>query len=962
LYSKGDDPAVTWAILPLQLLGTDEDINYWEGVWQDRLDSLHPIWGYNKRHEGYHPHLHVHEILDLHGNRHGPQREYGSHNIAKRLRALARKYNSGRLTRDDDHILLGYNVRVLSKMHAALRTINHAELGLNPQYGAVLQSILHSFLSRRIQPRFGMQAAALQDMGSNMVVAGWVSQWMSKLQFNRILQDPFTVSLVPNWAHIPPPLFAFSYDPPIRTSWCNYKQIATLTQEEVTSILDTPCPCEMNARFYNTFIPAHWQHVCTNDKAVLQDHDAESFWDMGALFRPLSHGSICLGQCMRDTIIADVARAVHKYATSVEQVVGCGGCMQPWARHVMQVVRQLVDTLPQHTRMQDFKADVLKANDYVQDTMPGSIHRMRIAVDSLHAHFTVSFVDKAAQNFCVLCTKGYIQELQKDLQAPHGAYHDVTIAHPDPEDLARSIHNHLKGDGRFECVVKVHPVCKLPFYAATCKFHKDPVKLRFLSCSSNVVLTEPAVYVTQFFRGIQDDVYTFWHNKMLAVGFEAYLGYMYKPWFIPASSSVLPTVRLFNERRMPYPLFLTRGAQTTWDFNRLFTNLPQPDLKLRMAQLVHQVFLLHPGKAAVRVSRTKGVPLEWLEHAGPISSWCRRDGQGRKIRAQVFTEQSLTYLFDYIIDHTYVQFGGHLYQQAIGIPMGINFAVHLSNYYLFTYEYDFLHQLHQVLDDPALAEHGYAPAATWALLQRLDPTFDLQPAPHRVTRWEPLQPQVQEVSRKDAARMLLDAYRYTVRYVDDLLSIANPAFPHLLYTSSRWFGFKGLYPPELQLSPGSQGLKVVYMDMYLEALATPAKGQLGSFVATIETTLYDKCIHGPLAGLGIIKYPHITSNLSWQCKYNILTTEFYRLMRNITQRPNFCLHIARIIFHLVRRGYQLDLLLHRLQHLLQQHYYEWQQPWPQVFREILLQLVGMQMDRVLPGLTATLQRYLASVQ
>jgi hypothetical protein len=150
------------------------------------------------------------------------------------------------------------------------------------------------------------------------------------------------------------------------------------------------------------------------------------------------------------------------------------------------------------------------------------------------------------------------------------------------------------------------------------------------------------------------------------------------------------------------------------------------------------------------------------------------------------------------------------------------------------------------------------------------------------------------------------------------------------------------------------------MDMHLEAVAMPAQEHTGSFVTSIQTTLYDKCIHGPLSGLNIIKYPHITSNLSWQCKYNILSTEFHRLKRNITERPDFCFHIARIILRLVRRGYQLNLLLQRLQHLLQQNYFEWQVPWHQVFREVMVQLVGMQLDRFAPGATAILQRYFAS--
>jgi hypothetical protein len=687
--------------------------------------------------------------------------------------------------------------------------------------------------------------------------------------------------------------------------------------------------------------------------------DAEAFWGMGAQFRLLSMGSISLGTSMRDAIIKELSSAIHGYAANAEEALACRGCMQPWVHHVLQQVQGMVDQLPVYTRTQDFMRDVLKANDYVQESMPGSLPRMKAAVEGLHAHFTVSFVDKVRENFCVFCTKGYIQDMQKDLQQPNGAYQDITAAHPDPEQLAHDMHMHLLRDGRYDCVMKVRPVCKLPFYAATCKLHKDPVKLRYLSCSSSVVLTDPAVYLTQFFRGIQSDVYSLWHNQMLAIGYPERPGHVYMPWFIPSSAYVLPTVRDFNARRMPFSLFLQRGMQSAWDFNRLFTSLPQQDLKQRMRSLIHQVFLLHPGAAGVKVHKKKGLPLEWLNHIGPASTWCPRSDTGRKVQAQIFTEASLADLFDYIIDHTYVQFGGRLYQQHIGIPMGINFAVFLSNYYLFTYEYDFLHQLHAALHAAADVDHGYAPAATWAVLQRSDP---LQPpvAPQQQpSRWEPVP---QEVSRKDVARMLLDAYQYTVRYVDDLLSIANPAFSSLLYTTSVWHGFHGIYPPQLQLTPGSKGRKVVYMDLHLEALAIPAPELSGAPFASIETTLYDKCIHGPLVGLSIVKYPHITSNLSWECKYNILTTEFFRLIRNITSQSDFCLHMARIIVHLLVRGYQLQLLVSRLQDLMRRHYYHWVVPWSEVFKEVLLCIAASQLDNMFPGLGTVLAEQITLAQ
>jgi hypothetical protein len=148
----------------------------------------------------------------------------------------------------------------------------------------------------------------------------------------------------------------------------------------------------------------------------------------------------------------------------------------------------------------------------------------------------------------------------------------------------------------------------------------------------------------------------------------------------------------------------------------------------------------------------------------------------------------------------------------------------------------------------------------------------------------------------------------------------------------------------------------------LEALAIPAPELSGAPFASIETTLYDKCIHGPLVGLSIVKYPHITSNLSWECKYNILTTEFFRLIRNITSQSDFCLHMARIIVHLLVRGYQLQLLVSRLQDLMRRHYYHWVVPWSEVFKEVLLCIAASQLDNMFPGLGTVLAEQITLAQ
>ena len=50
-------------------------------------------------------------------------------------------------------------------------------------------------------------------------------------------------------------------------------------------------------------------------------------------------------------------------------------------------------------------------------------------------------------------------------------------------------------------------------------------------------------------------------------------------------------------------------------------------------------------------------------------------------------------MLEYLIDNIFVEFGGRLFQQTIGIPMGTNCALLLADLFLFWYEVEFVQSL-----------------------------------------------------------------------------------------------------------------------------------------------------------------------------------------------------------------------------------------------------------------------------
>ena len=58
-----------------------------------------------------------------------------------------------------------------------------------------------------------------------------------------------------------------------------------------------------------------------------------------------------------------------------------------------------------------------------------------------------------------------------------------------------------------------------------------------------------------------------------------------------------------------------------------------------------------------------------------------------------YTEDDIIKMLEFLIDNIFVMFGGQVFQQTIGIPMGTNCAPLLADLFLYSYEADFIQNL-----------------------------------------------------------------------------------------------------------------------------------------------------------------------------------------------------------------------------------------------------------------------------
>ena len=56
----------------------------------------------------------------------------------------------------------------------------------------------------------------------------------------------------------------------------------------------------------------------------------------------------------------------------------------------------------------------------------------------------------------------------------------------------------------------------------------------------------------------------------------------------------------------------------------------------------------------------------------------------------MYTADNICKMIEFLINNIFVQFGGHLFRQVIGIPMGKNCAPLLADLFLYSYENEFL--------------------------------------------------------------------------------------------------------------------------------------------------------------------------------------------------------------------------------------------------------------------------------
>ena len=270
-----------------------------------------------------------------------------------------------------------------------------------------------------------------------------------------------------------------------------------------------------------------------------------------------------------------------------------------------------------------------------------------------------------------------------------------------------------------------------------------------------------------------------------------------------------------------------------------------------------------------------------------------------------------------LVENSYVRFGDAYFHQTQGIPMGINPAVFMANYYLFDYEHQFVHRLVRIIRTYGTnCAPGTCPLDIIMRVLNMRTEAGLRAGVFGEVLFDYV---------GDAAWYGLTQFVYMVRYVDDLTSGPNRLLKRLLYTNQSLMGgmITGIYPQQfLTLEPTSaHPCRFPTLDVCIESRAYPCPDHPTKDVVVRSTTrLYVKRQQACYAGIPIVRYTHVASTLSAQSGYNIVVSQLHRYRELIWVRGNYVMEVAKLVRRLQLRGYKVAILWGKLKKHLRQYY------------------------------------------
>ena len=213
-------------------------------------------------------------------------------------------------------------------------------------------------------------------------------------------------------------------------------------------------------------------------------------------------------------------------------------------------------------------------------------------------------------------------------------------------------------------------------------------------------------------------------------------------------------------------------------------------------------------------------------------------------RYKLWSCQNVCEALIYLLDNIYIRFGTKLYRQIVGIPMGTNCAPLVADLFLFCYERDFMTSLSDV---------------------------------------------------KQAE--IIEAFKSTSRYLDDLLNIDNPYFEGMV---------NRIYPPELQLK---------------KLIPLIPKPHFWICIYLFQTDLFHlKFMISEMSDFDIVNFPFLDGDVPRSTSYRVYISQLIRFARVSSHVVDSNARNKSLTAKLLQQGYRYHKLRKTFSKFYRRHY------------------------------------------
>ena len=404
----------------------------------------------------------------------------------------------------------------------------------------------------------------------------------------------------------------------------------------------------------------------------------------------------------------------------------------------------------------------------------------------------------------------------------------------------------------------------LSYLYATVKTHRDPFGWRFIAGGHFVTMSAISKAQHLVLQALLPDLHLMHVEAVVGL---PHAGECASAWPVRDTRDVVRRVQ-YVERRIREDVragMPRRAVQAgVHDFTNLYTTLPHDAIRTEVMAVVAEAFSRHADDQGVLpwlVIRRDGT-VEW--YAPSRGATLPADGSkdaGDKKSGRFFDVARIAEELEFVLDNIYVTFGTAVYRQTLGIPMGFSSSPMLAIFMLSSFELRWLRH--------------------WVHAVRTSPDAPVADTPWGALPWSEMRVRMASLVGRVAR---------CCRMIDDVLLLD-------LSSAEREWVLRGMYPQSLELKEASATPGAVE---YMDVLITTDRGGL-------HTRHFDKRIELQRRGMmtSVMKYPHIESALTDQCKYSCLYAFMYACYRRIMRRHHFIRTIAERIADMTRDEYSL---------------------------------------------------------